>query len=211
MSVTEPIRVLLVENQSLTRIGIKTVLANIDDINVVEDTDDPADGFKLFSDLRPDVLILGLRFPDSCTIDDLDNYFVENPKAKIIVLADHAGDSEINRALKKGALGYVCKDVGPEDLVKAIRTTGAGRRYVPADIAAILSEHIGQEELTPTEANVLRMIVGGMSNKEIAFALDISENTVKTHVQNIFGKIGVSDRTSAATTAIKRGLVRVDL
>lgn len=211
MSVTEPIRVLLVENQSLTRIGINTVLADIDDINVVGDTDDPADGFKLFSDLRPDVLILGLRFPDSCTIDDLDNYFVENPKAKIIVLADHAGDSEINRALKKGALGYVCKDVDPADLVKAIRTTGAGRRYVPADIAAIISEHIGQEELTPTEANVLRMIVGGMSNKEIAFALDISENTVKTHVQNIFGKIGVSDRTSAATTAIKRGLVRVDL
>ena len=82
---------------------------------------------------------------------------------------------------------------------------------IPDEIAQILSEHLGQEDLTPTEANVLRMIVGGMSNKEIGFALDISENTVKTHVQNIFGKIGVSDRTSAATTAIKRGLVRVDL
>src|SRR5207342_1207012 len=105
----------------------------------------------------------------------------------------------------------ICKDVEPDELIKAIRTVNEGRKYIPADIAEILSEHVGQEELTPTEANVLRMIVGGMSNKEIGFALDISENTVKTHVQNIFGKIGVSDRTSAATLAIKRGLVRVDI
>ena len=99
----------------------------------------------------------------------------------------------------------------PEDLVKAIRTVAAGRKFIPNDIAQILSENLGKEELTPSESTVLRMIVGGMSNKEIAFALDVSENTVKTHIQNIFGKIGVSDRTSAATTAIKRGLVRVDL
>ena len=103
------------------------------------------------------------------------------------------------------------KDVSTQDLVKAIRTVNAGRKFIPAEIAEILSEHIGQEELTATETNVLRMIVGGMSNKEIAFALDNSENTIKTHVQNIFGKIGVSDRTSAATQAIKRGLVRIDL
>jgi DNA-binding NarL/FixJ family response regulator len=211
MSGTHPIRVLLIENQSLTRIGIKTVIAGIDDIDIVGDSGDPAAGFRLFSELMPDVLILGLRFPDSCAIDDLASYFIEDPKAKIIVLADHAGDSEISRALNKGALGYICKDVEPNELVGAIRTANAGRRYVPADIAAILSEHIGKEELTPAEANVLRMIVGGMSNKEIAFALDVTENTVKTHVQNIFGKIGVSDRTSAATTAIKRGLVRIDL
>ena len=89
--------------------------------------------------------------------------------------------------------------------------TGPVRTMRPANVAGVLSENFGREELTPTESNVLRMIVGGMSNKEIAFALDISENTVKSHVQNIFGKIGVSDRTSAATTAIRRGLVRVDL
>lgn len=87
----------------------------------------------------------------------------------------------------------------------------AGRKYIPSEIAEILSEHTGQEELTPTEANVLRMIVGGMSNREIAFAMDNSENTIKTHIHNIFGKIGVSDRTSAATLAIKRGLVRIDI
>jgi two-component system, NarL family, response regulator len=205
------IRVLLIENQPLTRIGVRTVIEQENDIALAEQTDNAADGFAKFRQLRPDITILGLRLPDSCSIDDLDNYFIEDPKAKIIVLAEHAGDAEIAKALKKGASGYICKDVEPSELIKAIRTVAAGRKFIPTDIARILSENIGREELTPAESTVLRMIVGGMSNKEIAFALDVSENTVKSHIQNIFGKIGVSDRTSAATTAIKRGLVRVDL
>lgn len=208
---SDSIKVLLVESQPLTRIGIRTVLSAEKGFELTSEIDNAAEGFVAFQDTRPDLTILGLRFPDSCTIDDLDNYFVQDPKAKIIVLADHAGDAEISRALKKGAAGYICKDIEPDELLKAIRAVAAGRKYIPDAIAQVLSEHLGQEELTATETNVLRMIVGGMSNKEIAFALDNSENTIKTHVQNIFGKIGVSDRTSAATLAIKRGLVRVDL
>lgn len=187
------------------------MISNEVDIELASETDNAADGFAKFRELHPDVTILGLRLPDSCSIDDLDNYFIEDPNAKIIVLAEHAGDAEIKKALKKGALGYVCKDVSPDELLKAIRTVAAGRKFIPADVAQILSENVGQEELTPAESNVLRMIVGGMSNKEIAFALDVSENTVKTHNKNIFEKLGISDRTSAATQAIKRGLVRIDL
>ena len=205
------IRVLVIEDQPLTRIGIRSVAAEAVDIEIAAETDNAADGFAKFREARPDVIILGLRLRDSCSIDNLDDYFIADPKARIIVLAEHAGDAEISRALKKGALGYICKDVQPDDLLKAIRTVAAGRKFIPNDIAQILSESLGKEELTPAESTVLRMIVGGMSNKEIAFALDVSENTVKSHIQNIFGKIGVSDRTSAATTAIKRGLVRVDL
>lgn len=205
------VKLLLIENQPLTRLGVRAVIDNESDIELVGETDNAADGFAGFQNLDPDVTILGLRFPDSCSIDDLDNYFIERPKAKIIVLADHAGDAEIAKALKKGAVGYICKDVSPEELLTAIRSVAAGRKYIPDEIARVLSENLGQEELTPAESNVLRMIVGGMSNKEIAFALDVTENTIKSHVQNIFGKIGVSDRTSAATTAIKRGLVRADL
>lgn len=205
------IEILLIENQPLTRLGVRAVIKNEIDIELTGEADNAADGFAMFRDLKPNVTILGLRLPDSCSIDDLDNYFLEDPKARIIVLAEHAGDAEIKKALRKGAAGYICKDVSPDDLLDAIRTVAAGRKYIPNDIAQILSANLGQEDLTPTESNVLRMIVGGMSNKEIAFALDVSENTVKSHVQNIFGKIGVSDRTSAATTAIKRGLVRVDL
>jgi len=207
----DAIRVLLAENQPLTRIGVRTVLERESDIALIGETDNAADAFKFFRDLKPNVTLLGLRLPDSCTIDDLDNYFIDDKRAKIIVLAEHAGDAEISKALKKGALGYVCKDVEPAELIKAIRSVNAGKRYIPSDIAGILSESYGKEELTPTESNVLRMIVGGMSNKEIAFALDVSENTIKTHARNIFEKLGVSDRTSAATLAIKRGLVRLDL
>jgi two-component system NarL family response regulator len=204
-------KVLLVENQPLTRLGVRSVLQNETDIEIIAEAGIAVDGFAKFRELRPDVTILGLRMPDSCAIDDLDNYFVQDPNAKIIVLAEHAGDAEITKALKKGALGYICKDVTPGELVRAIRTVANGKKFIPAEIASILSEHVGSEELTPAEANILRMIVGGMSNKEIAFALDISENTVKTHTRNIFDKLGVSDRTSAATTAIKRGLVRTHL
>lgn len=205
------IKVLLIENQPLTRIGVRTVIDGEEGVDLIGEADEPSSGFEQFRNFKPDVTMLGLRFPDHCSIDDLDNYFAENPKARIIVLAEHAGDAEITKALKKGAAGYICKDVSPDELVKAIRTVAAGRKYIPQDIAQILSENLGREELTPAESNVLRMIVGGMSNKEIAFTLDVSENTVKSHIQNIFGKIGVSDRTSAATMAIKRGLVRVNL
>ncbi len=203
--------ILLIENQPLTRLGVRAVVSGENDLEIIGEADNLADGFALFRERDPQVTILGLRFPESCSIDDLDRYFAERPKAKVIVLAEHAGDAEIAKALKKGAAGYICKDISPSGLVDAIRTVAAGRKYIPDDIARILSEHVGKEELTPAESNVLRMVVGGMSNKEIAFALDVSENTVKTHLQNIFAKIGVSGRTSATMTAIKRGLVRVEL
>jgi two-component system NarL family response regulator len=204
------IRVLLIENQMLTRVGIKTVLEAEGDIEIVAEAENGAEGFELFRELKPDVTILSLRLPDSCAIDSLSNYFAENANAKIIVLAETAGDAEISKSLKKGALGYVCKDVSVAELIKAVRTVGAGKKYIPTGIAEILSENFGQEELTPSEQKILSEIVAGKSNKEIAFNLNVSENTVKTHVKNIFDKIGVSDRTSAATLAIKRGLVRID-
>jgi DNA-binding NarL/FixJ family response regulator len=133
------------------------------------------------------------------------------PKAKIIVIASHAGDAEISRSLQNGAFGYVLKDVSETDLLKAIRTVAAGRKFVPPNVAAILTENFGQESLTPSEQNILEMIVAGKSNKEIAYLLGVTENTVKTHIKNIFEKLGVSDRTTAATLAIRRGLVRVDI
>ena len=204
------IRVLLIENQTLTRIGIKTILSEQSDIEIVGETETSAKGFEIFKKDAPDVTILGLRLPDSCAVDEIEKYLAENEKAKIIVLAEHAGDSEISRSLKNGAFGYVCKDVSPDELLKAIRVVNAGRKYIPGEIAEILSEHLGYEEITPAERKVLERIVKGNSNKEIAYDLEVSENTVKTHVKNILGKLGVSDRTSAATLAIRRGLVRID-
>ncbi|MBS1796614.1 MAG: response regulator transcription factor [Acidobacteria bacterium] len=205
------LRILLIENQTLTRIGIRTVLAAQKDIELAGEAATGGEGFGLFRALRPDVTILGLRLPDSCAIDTLDDYFAADRRAKILVLADTAGDAEIGKALKKGALGFICKDVEPAELVKALRTIAAGKKYIPSDIAEILSQNYGSEELTATETRILREIVAGKSNKEIAYDLDVSENTVKTHVKNIFEKLNVSDRTSAATVAIRRGLVRIHL
>lgn len=205
------IRVLLIENQTLTRIGIKTILEAQNDFETIGEAETGAKGFELFKNLNPDVTILSLRLPDSCAIDVLKDYFVENKKAKILILADTAGDAEISKTLKKGASGYICKDISPDELVKAIRVVNSGKKYIPSDIAEILSENIGQEELTPTETRILQQIVAGKANKEIAYDLKVSENTVKTHVKNVFDKLGVSDRTSAATLAIKRGLVRIHL
>ncbi len=205
------IHVLLIENQTLTRIGIKTILSEQSDFEIVGETDTSAKGFEIFKQSAPDVTILALRLPDSCAVDEIERYLAENNRAKIIVLAEHAGDSEVSRSLKNGAFGYICKDISPDELIKAIRVVNAGKKYIPGEIAEILSEHIGQEELTPAERKVLRRIVKGLSNKEIAHNLEVSENTVKTHVKNILGKLGVSDRTSATTLAIRRGLVRIDL
>lgn len=206
-----PIRILIIENQTLVRVGIKTILSSHSDFEIIAEAETSAEGLQKFRELKPDVTILSLRLPDSCAIDVLDEYFAENKRAKILILAEHAGDSEISRSLKKGAAGYICKDISESELVKAIRAVASGKKYIPSDIAEILSENIGQEELTPSERKVLQMIVTGKANKEIAYDLNISENTVKTHVKNVFDKLGVSDRTSAATLAIKRGLVRIHL
>ena len=205
------VRLILIENQTLTRIGITTVLSLENDIEIVGEAETSAGGFKLLKELRPDLVLTTLRTADSCAMDDIEKFLAESPGVKIIVLAEHAGDGEISKALKKGALGYLLKNVSPEELVKAIRVVASGKKYIPSNVAQTLTEHLGMEELTPAEQTVLRMIVGGMSNKEIGFALDISENTVKTHAKNIFDKLDVSDRTSATTTAIRRGLVRIDV
>lgn len=205
------IRLLLIESETLVRIGIKTVVHAENDLPIVGEAETSAAGFELLKQTEPDVILMALRTPDSCAIDDIEDFLKVVPKAKIIVLAQHAGDGEITKALKRGALGYLLKDVSPAELVKAIRTVAAGKKYIPSEVAEILSENLGQEELTRTEQIVLRMVVGAMSNKEIAFAMEVSENTVKTHVKNIFDKLGVSDRTAATTTAIRRGLVRIDV
>ncbi len=205
-----PINILLVENQSLVRLGIRSIFSSQKDLEIIKEANSSEDGFEQFKLLKPDVTILSLRMPDSCAVDELDRYFDEDPKAKIIVLAEHSGDVEIKRSLEKGALGYVLKDISEEDLIRAVKIVNAGKKFIPSEIANVLSENLGTEDLTKTEQRVLQMIVGGMSNKEISFALDVSENTTKTHVKNIFDKLNVSDRTSATTTAIRRGLVRID-
>jgi DNA-binding NarL/FixJ family response regulator len=205
------IRVLLIENESLIRIGIRTILLAETDFEIIGEAETSEEGFRIFQEKKPDVVLMSLRLKMTCAIDDVKTFRAFSPNARIIILAQRAGDGEISKALKEGALGYVLKDIHPDELVKAVRIVANGKKYIPSEVAEVLTEHLGMEELTPTEQIVLRMLVGAMSNKEISFALDISENTVKTHIKNIFDKLDVSDRTAATTTAIRRGLVRMDV
>lgn len=206
-----PIRVLIVESQTLIRIGLKAILQTQKDIEIFAEAETSEQGFKIFKKTRVDVILMSLRLGASCAIDEIGRFLRVAPQAKIIVLASHAGDAEISRSLESGAFGYICTDVSEADLLKAIRTTASGKKFIPSNVAEILTENFGQETLTLSEQKILQMIVNGKSNKQIAFDSSISENTVKTHIKNIFDKLGVSDRTSAATLAIKRGLVRADL
>lgn len=204
------ISVLLVEDQTLTRIGIKTIFAESAEIELIAEAENTAEGLHLFEQMRPDVTLLGLRLPDSCAIDSITDFLKIRPAAKIIVLAANSGDAEISRSLARGARGFVLKDVSSQELIKVVRTVYAGKKYVPANVANILSENANAEELTASEQKILNLIVEGLSNKEIAAKLRITENTVKTHVKNVLAKLAVDDRTAAATTAIRRGIVRVD-
>ena len=204
------IKILIIENETLVRVGICTILEAEKDFEIVGDARTSDEGFRLFREKHPDVTLMSLRLPEACAVDEIGNFLEFAPKAKIIILASHAGDAEINRALQNGAYGYILRNISESELIKAIRNVAAGKKYIPSEIATILSENLGQETLTPSEQRILEMIVAGGSNKEIAFDLNVSENTVKTHIKNIFEKLAVSDRTSAATSAIKRGLVRFE-
>lgn len=205
------IKVLIVESETLVRVGVRTILNAQDDIEIIGEAETSGEGYELFRAKRPDVTLMSLRLFEVCAVDEIVKFLEYAPKAKIIVLASRAGDAEISRSLENGAFGYVTKDVSEDNLLKAIHTVAAGKRFIPPNVAEILSETYGQESLTPSETKILQKIVHGKANKEIARDLNVSENTVKTHVKNIFDKLNVSDRTTAATQAIRRGLVRVDL
>lgn len=205
------ITLLIVESQPLVRLGLRTAAEQGGEIVLVGEASNGAEGLRLFRENKPDVTVLNLRLPDFCAADDLNQFFSVNSKAKIIVLAESAGDAEITSTIEQGAAGFVTELISPEEFLNAIRKVANGSKFIPRDVANTISGGLPYEKLTIAESTVLNMLVGGMSNKEIAFALDVSDNTIKTHVRHIFEKLGVSDRTSATVTAIKRGLVRVDL
>lgn len=206
-----PIRILTVVPEEILRAGIRAIIESAEGLQIIGEAENESAGLRLFRKLQPDVAIVALRFGQACALDLIPEFVNGSGNSRIIVLAGHSGDAEISKALKLGAAGFICYDTSADELTAALRSVAAGRHFITDRVAQRLGESIGKEQLTRTETNILGMLVGGMSNKEIAFALDISENTVKSHLKNIFNKLGVSDRVTAVTTAIRRGLVRVDL
>jgi DNA-binding NarL/FixJ family response regulator len=148
-----------------------------------------------------------LRLPRMSGVDVIQRVRMETPQARFVVLTTYDGDEDIYRALQAGAKAYLLKGMTSDELIATIRTVHAGKSHIPPAIAQKLAERMGTEELTPREFDVLEQIVYGKSNKEIATELQISEATVKTHINSLLGKLGVTDRTQAATAAIQRGIV----
>jgi two-component system NarL family response regulator len=158
---------------------------------------------------RPDVTLMDLQLPDMDGVEATAAICREFPDARVIILTTYRGDENIYRALQAGARAYLLKSVLRDELLQTIRAVHAGRSYLPADVAAELAARMTRPELTARESAILEQIVHGRSNKEIAHALFISECTVKEHITNVFAKLKVSDRTQAATAAIRRGIVRI--
>jgi DNA-binding NarL/FixJ family response regulator len=206
----EPIRVLIVEDHNVVRQGLAALLKVVEGLEVVGEAADGAAAITQFRKHQPDITLIDLRLPRLSGVDVIHQIRSETPQARFVVLTTYDGDEDIYRALKAGAKAYLLKGMTSEDLIATIRTVHEGKSHIPPAIAEKLAERMGAEELTPREFDVLEQIVHGKSNKEIASELDVSEATVKTHINSLLGKLGVTDRTQAATAAIQRGIVPLE-
>ena len=207
---SDGIRIMIVEDHQVVRQGFIALLRLVEGFEIVAEAPDGEQAIGLFRTHRPDVTLMDLRLPKVGGVEAITRIRAEFPEARIIVLTTFDGDEDIYRALQAGAKGYLLKGMSSDELIDAIRLVHGGRSRIPAAVAERLAERLSGPSLTERETDVLRLIVGGNSNKEIASALFISEATVKTHVNNLLGKLGVTDRTQAATTALQRGIVHFD-
>jgi DNA-binding NarL/FixJ family response regulator len=207
---SETIRLMIVEDHAIVRQGLAALLRMVPEFVIVAEAEDGRQAIEQYRKHQPDVTLMDLRLPQMNGVDAIGRIRLEFPNARIIVLTTFDGDEDIFRALQAGARGYLLKGMSGEELMEAIRSVYAGKSRIPAPVAERLAERMSAPALTSRETEVLELIVGGNSNKEIAGALNISEATVKTHINSLLGKLGVTDRTQAATTALQRGIVHLD-
>jgi two-component system NarL family response regulator len=206
---SEKIRILVAEDHLVARVGVTTIVNMQDDMVVVAEAANGNQAVEMFRVHQPDVTLLDLRMPGMGGVEAAIAIRSEFPGAKMIALTTYGGDEDIRRALAAGVQAYLTKDVLHDELLKAIRAVYAGQTYLPAAVAASLAAQLPRPDLSAREVQVLALIVRGLANKQIAFTLSIAEHTVKNHVKNILSKLGVQDRTQAATAAIQRGIIHL--
>jgi DNA-binding NarL/FixJ family response regulator len=205
----ERIRILVVDDHHVVRQGLVALLNIIPSIEVVGEASDGLQAIDLHKNLRPDITLMDLQLPKLGGVDAILKIRVDDPAARFIVLTTFDGDEDIFRSLQAGAKAYLLKGMTVDDLVSTIQAVHSGRTLISPAIAEKLAERMSTQTLTNRELSVLERIVAGRANKEIASDLKISEATVKSHINSLLGKLGVSDRTHAATVALQRGIVHL--
>jgi len=209
MASPKPIRILSVEDHPVFREGLSTIVGSQPDMVLVAQATNGVEALEEFRRHRPDITLMDLRLPGTNGIDTLIAIRGEFPRARVIILTTSDGDGDIQRALRSGASGYILKSMPKNEMLSVIRSVHAGNRHVPPEVAARLAEHLGDDDLTDRELEVLRLIRDGYRNKQIADQLAIAETTVNFHIKNLVDKLGANDRTHAVTIALRRGLLQV--
>ena len=203
------IRILVAEDHLVARVGVSTIVNMQPDMTVVAEASNGNQAVEMYRTHLPDVTLLDMRMPGMGGVEAATAIRGAHPNARMIALTTYGGDEDIRRALAAGMQAYLTKDVLHDELLKAIRAVHAGQTYLPAAVAASLAAQLPRPDLSAREVQVLQLIVRGLANKQIAYTLTIAEHTVKNHVKNILSKLGVQDRTQAATAAIQRGIIHL--
>jgi DNA-binding NarL/FixJ family response regulator len=203
------IRVLAVDDHALLRKGIRVLISAEPDMKLVAEASNGHEAIAEFKKHRPDITLMDLQMPEMSGIESIIAIRSGFPDARIIVLTTYPGDVQVLRALKAGARGYLLKGQVSKDLPEVIRAVHSGLKRIPPEVAMELAEHTAEDDLSPREIEVLRLIAAGNANREIGGKLGIAEETVKSHIANILAKLDANDRTHAVTTALKRGIIEL--
>lgn len=203
------IRVLVVDDHPPMRAGLVALIKSQQGMDVVAEASDGEEAIEVYDDVRPDVVLMDLRMPGIGGVEAVLTIRKKHPEARVIVLSTYDLDEDIHRAIQSGAKSYLLKDMAIEEIASTIRAAYLGDTLLPRQVMERLTERSQREQLTDRERDVLKSLIKGRSNKEIASSLCISEDTVKSHLKALFAKLRVRDRTGAAVEAIRHGIVHL--
>lgn len=206
-SIGSPIRILIADDHPMLREGVGAAIGMQSDMAIVGEATTGDEAAASYDRLRPDVVLMDLRMPGMSGLKAIEMIRRAHPDARIIVLTTYSGDVQALQALRAGAAGYLLKSSLRRELLDAIRSVHAGRQHLNPEVAQNIALNATSETLTARETEVLQLIARGYANKQIAWNLQLAEDTIKSYIKNIFGKLQVKDRTHAVTTAAKRGII----